>query len=181
MVSAMRKASFLSSFRRCRGVTLVELIVVLLVVSILGIALALRTTSKSNLAALNQADLLRNGLVHAQYHALSSAAPLSVVGSASGFSVCLSSVVTCNAATAVIDPATGLAFSETFTDSVTMTTTGAIGTSNGARVDFDSIGRPSTGTTLISTNPVAVYTLNGAGRSASVTLRPITGFAEVSY
>ncbi len=173
----MRNHSFLKS----QGMTLVELIVVLLIVSVLGVSLALRTTSKSNIAALSQADLLRNGFVHAQYLALNKNTPLSVAATATGFSVCLSTVSPCNSGTAITDPGTGSKFSETFTDGVTMTTTGATGTANGALVTIDSVGRPSNGTSLISTNPVAVYTLNGAGRIASVTVRPITGFAEVMY
>lgn len=48
-------------------------------------------------------------------------------------------------------------------------------------VDFDSIGRPWNGTSLIASNPARIFTFSAASKSATVTLRPITGFAEVSY
>lgn len=48
-------------------------------------------------------------------------------------------------------------------------------------VDFDSIGRPWSGTSLIASNPARTFTFSAASKSATVTLRPITGFAEVSY
>jgi hypothetical protein len=48
-------------------------------------------------------------------------------------------------------------------------------------LDFDSVGRPSAGTSLIASNPARSFTLSAAGKTATVTVRPITGFAEVSY
>jgi hypothetical protein len=48
-------------------------------------------------------------------------------------------------------------------------------------VDFDSIGRPSSGSALIATNPARTFAITGAARTSSVILRPVTGFAEVSY
>jgi prepilin-type N-terminal cleavage/methylation domain-containing protein len=52
---------------------------------------------------------------------------------------------------------------------------------NASTVDFDSIGRPWSGTSLIAGNPARTFTLSAASKTATVTLRPITGFAEVSY
>ena len=48
-------------------------------------------------------------------------------------------------------------------------------------VDFDSLGRPWSGASLIAGNPARTFTLSAALKSATVVLRPITGFAEVSY
>ncbi len=48
-------------------------------------------------------------------------------------------------------------------------------------VDFDSIGRPWSGASLIAGNPARTFTLSAASKTATVILRPITGFAEVSY
>lgn len=48
-------------------------------------------------------------------------------------------------------------------------------------VDFDSMGRPWSGTGLIASNPARTFRLSAASRTATVILRPITGFAEVSY
>lgn len=48
-------------------------------------------------------------------------------------------------------------------------------------VDFDSIGRPWSGTGLIASNPARTFRLSAASSTATVILRPITGFAEVSY
>lgn len=48
-------------------------------------------------------------------------------------------------------------------------------------VDFDSMGRPWSGTGLIAGNPARTFRLSAASRTATVILRPITGFAEVSY
>jgi hypothetical protein len=73
-----------------------------------------------------------------------------------------------------VDPATGSSFAVTFTDSVT------ISTPLNNDLDFDSLGRPISVTTVIVTNPVRTYTLTGNGRSVSLNLLPITGFVQSS-
>lgn len=52
---------------------------------------------------------------------------------------------------------------------------------NVSTVDFDSIGRPWSGASLIASNPARTFTLSAASKTATVILRPITGFTEVSY
>jgi hypothetical protein len=40
------------------------------------------------------------------------------------------------------------------------------------------MGRPISGTSLLTTNPVKTYVLTGNGRSVSVFVRPLAGFSE---
>lgn len=74
----------------------------------------------------------------------------------------------------LVDPATGLNFSVALTDGVTLSPANDT-------LDFDSLGRPQSGGSLIATIPARSYTLIGSGRSVSVTVLPITGFAQTIY
>lgn len=87
----------------------------------------------------------------------------------------------------VKDPVTGIDFKFPTDDaSFRATENVSIAAFDGASasvsgMDFDSVGRPSAGASLIASNPARSFTLSAAGKTATVTVRPITGFAEVSY
>jgi MSHA pilin protein MshC len=161
----------------CNGFTLVELIIVLIVTGILAAVSVTSITAKKTYAVNTQADQLRRDLSHAQLLALSWGVALRLTASSTGYAVTCRSTNTGTPCTTLggqpSDPATGNSFGVTFTDSVTMT-------SSCSTVDFDSMGRPISGTTLLITNPVCTYTLTGNGRSVIVYLRPLAGFAETS-
>lgn len=86
---------------------------------------------------------------------------------------------------AFVDPLSGQNFLQSIDPLLTLTATDGSG-AEALTLDFDSIGRPSLSTALIGTNPARVFTFiaditqSAAAGISSVTLRPITGFAEVS-
>jgi hypothetical protein len=95
-----------------------------------------------------------------------------VAAGGGGYSVATCATSACTTRSALVDPATGLNFSVTLTDGVTLSPAGNI-------LDFDSMGRPQSGGSLITAT--RSYTLTGSGRSVSVTVLPVTGFARTSY
>jgi hypothetical protein len=125
------------------------------------------------------ADSLRRDLGHIQSLALTYGIALRLNLSTTGYMVtCLATVPPCaTVGGTLIDPTTSHAFAVTFPSGLTMT---GLNSSN-ATVDFDSIGRPISSGTLIATNPARTLALTGASKTSYIYLRPITGFAEVSY
>lgn len=164
------------------GYTLVEAIVVLVVIGILSTALFARTDAVTKRSVPDQADLLRRDLRHIQSLALTFGIALRLNISSNGYNVtCLANVSPCAIAGGIlIDPTSGQLFSIVLPTGVTMT---AVNSLNAAAytVDFDSIGRPIFSGTLIKDNPARTFSLSGASKTSNVYLRPITGFAEVSY
>lgn len=161
------------------GFTLVEAIMVLVVIGILSTAVFARTDAVTKRNVPDQADLLRRDITHIQSLALTYRIALRLNVSTTGYTVtCLASVPPCaTVGGTLVDPTTSQAFAVTFPSGLTMT---GLNSSN-ATVDFDSIGRPSAGNTLIATNPARTFAFTGASKTSYVYLRPITGFAEVSY
>lgn len=161
------------------GYTLIEMIAVMLIISIMTATVAIRMSSASERAVINQADQLRRDIAHVQALALSWGVRLrlSIASDGTGYSVnCL--VIVANTpctslVTSPIDPATGQSFSVTLTDEVLIAPA-----SN--TVDFDSLGRPVSGGIPLSASPVRTYTLSSPGKSVKVTVQPITGFAATS-
>lgn len=159
------------------GYTLIELIVVMLVISILGATVMLRMSTASDRAAMTHADQLRRDFAHAQALALSWGVSLrfSIAADKKSYSfICRATAVNtpCTVLnTKPIDPATGAEFSVTLAEGVLI--------SPGAgTLDFDSMGRPISGSTLLSASNV--YTVSGAAKTVTVTVQPITGFAAAN-
>lgn len=160
---------------RYNGFTLIELIVVMIVIAILAAAVMLRLSANTQHKATTQADMLRRNLSHLQLLAISRSVRLRLTVLSGGGSYNVSSCTTsaCTATTALTDPATGLDFSVNLAaDGVTLSPAGTL--------DFDSLGRPVSGATLITTNPAYTYTLTGSGNCVDVSVRPITGFAATA-
>lgn len=168
-----------------RAYTLIEMIMVIVVVAILGRALLVKVSSVDQRSVTDQADVLRRNITHLQSMALTYGVALRLSATSNRYSVtCLTFAIVCAAPDPIasvdpnatnliaIDPATGRAFSVSLSN-VTL--------SGSRSIDFDSAGRPTSGATLIATNPGATYVLSSGGRTATVVIRPITGFAEVSY
>jgi MSHA pilin protein MshC len=165
------------------GFSLLELVAVLVVASILVAAVVLRMEALTQHAATTRADELRRNLAHVQQLALGWGDSLRLTVAANSYTItCLTTVAPSCAAIGVgvggvpKDPATGENFSVTLADGVTL-----VEALNRNTVDFDSLGRPTSGGVLIATNPARTYTLTGGTRTAQVSLLPITGFAETSY
>ena len=163
--------------RHSEGVTLVELVITLVVIGVLSAVAVTNINASAKHSVTVQADEFRRALSHLQLMAISQGSRLKLTVTSSNYSVCLAATSPCNAAGAITDTATGNPFSQTLTD-------GASFTSGTGDYYFDGLGRPvtaATGTSLVSTT--SSFALNGVGRATAVTVTvlPITGFAQTAY
>lgn len=168
-----------SLVRQNAGISLIELIIVILLVGILSAVLLMNVSAKGQHSVTVQADEFRRNLSHIQLLAISQGTRLNLAVQTNSYSVCMAadSIGSCTPPNAITDPATGLPFNVTLTD-------GAVFTSGTGNYYFDSLGRPvaaASGTGLVT--GTINFNLNGVGRATDVTVSvlPITGFARTSY
>lgn len=154
-----------------RGFTLIELVMVVVVISILTATVMFNFNTQRQHAVVVQADEFRRAVSHAQLIAISQGVRLQLTTTATGYSVRICSDTQCNTATGpMTDPVTGGPFTADFSgDNITL--------SVGA-VDFDSLGRPQSSGALRTTP--STFTFTSGDNSESVSILPITGFAQPS-
>jgi prepilin-type N-terminal cleavage/methylation domain-containing protein len=167
---------------RQAGLTLIDLLVVVVIVSILAAYGVMKMNSKGDDTLWYQAQRLARDIRHAQVLSSTWGRPLKIVSTASGsvytYRVeCVtpgSSPCNASAGTAITDPATGNAFSVTLQYGVTL--------SPATTVYFDIQGRPvnSDGVTINYTAPITTYSVTSSGTSVTLALAPVTGFLTVS-
>ncbi len=155
------------------GFTLLEFVIIILMIGILSATVSLKLSAPGQHSVTTQADVFRRDLSHIQLLAISTDQRLRLSVNTGGYTVATCTTSACSATNPLNDPATGQNFSVTLTDGVTF--------SSASTLDFDSLGRPQTGGSLIATNPARSFTLGSSGRSVTVTVLPITGFAQTSY
>ena len=160
-----------SLFGMCRGVTLIELVIVMVIVSLLAISVSMGLNSSTQHRVNLRADEFRRAVSHAQLLAISQGKRLRMNITTGGYTVVECTNTACSTVTETItDPATGEPFSANLAaDNITATA---------ATIDFDSLGRPQSGGSLRTDSLPITFT--GAGHSATVTILPITGFAQTS-
>jgi len=144
------------------GFTLLELVIVLVLASTLGVGLYLHWTPAG--ASLNaQAGQLARVLRHTQALALTQGRRLTFdVQSTSTYAIS-------DAGTVITDPQ-GLTQSYSLVNNVTLA---------GGDLDFDGLGRPvDSGGNLISSP--RTWTLSADGASAAVSVAPLSGFVTVT-
>lgn len=148
-------------FRDSRGLSLIELVAVMLILGVLAALVAPRwAPGDSTLSA--QADRLARELRHAQAMAMARGRTLSFeTVSASAYRIA-------DGGATVTDPG-GELLNISLTDGVTL---------SGGNIDFDSLGRPLRGGGLL--DAVQRWTLRGTTGAASVTVQPVTGFVSVT-
>lgn len=156
---------------RSGGFTLVELVITIILIGILSAVVMTNISAKAQHSVTTQADEFRRNLSHLQLLAISQGVRLRLTTASTGYTVVVCTTSACTATNALADPATGQNFSVPLTDGVTF--------SSASTLDFDSLGRPQSGGSLITT--ASSYTLSGSGRCVSVTVLPITGFAQTNY
>ena len=161
----------------CVGATLIELVITMVVVGILSAVVVANLDASAKHSVTTQADEFRRALSHLQLLAMNQGSRLKLSVTSSAYSVCAAATSPCNASSAITDTATGNAFSTTLVD-------GASFISGTGDYFFDSLGRPvtaATGASLITAT--STFALNGVGRATAVTVTvlPITGFAQTAY
>lgn len=157
---------------RSAGFTLVELIIAIILIGILSAIVITNISAKAQHSVITQADELRRNLSHIQLLAISQGKRLQLSVNLGGYTVyeCPDTACT-NPSIVTTDPATGQPFVVTLTDGVAFT--------SDSTLDFDNLGRPQSGGSLITAT--RSFTLSGSGRNVSVTVLPITGFAQTAY
>jgi prepilin-type N-terminal cleavage/methylation domain-containing protein len=145
------------------GFTVIELVVSLLVVSVLAASIAVGWRSDEG-TVVYQARLLARNIRHAQALAISRGQTLTVVPAGDRYRVQDTSGT-------INDPATGEAFEVLLEHGVVIT--------GGSSFAFDSLGRPKSGG-FLTADPARSFTLQGGSKTVTVTVRPVTGFVEVS-
>jgi MSHA pilin protein MshC len=159
---------------RCAGLTLVELVLVMVLISGVSAVVVTQISSYTKHKALVQADQLRRDVAHMQLLAISQSARMRLtVSGGSSYSVTYQACPTgtCTVGNTVTDPATAQAFTVTASTNVTISPTTAT-------LEFDSLGRPLSSGALSTASQNLVVT--GASRSATVTVAPLTGFATLA-
>jgi prepilin-type N-terminal cleavage/methylation domain-containing protein len=146
------------------GFTVIELVVSMLVLSVLAASIAVGWRSDEG-TVVYQAQLFARNIRHAQAMALSRGQTLTIMPAGDRYRVRDTSGT-------VDDPATGAAFEVLLQHGVVII--------SGSSFSFDSLGRPKSGG-FITSNPARSFTLQGGSKSATVTVRPLTGFVEVSF
>jgi len=165
---------------RIGGFTLIELVMIIVVVSILGVVLLTRYHDPAETTVSIEADHLARDIRHMQRLAMTWGQTLRFtilpgntryrVTCASG-----SAVAPCTGAvTAVVDPATGAPF-ETPVAGLQNGVTVA-----GATLDIDALGRPLSGVGALL-NGDTTYTLAGGTETSTVTVLRLTGFVDVVH
>jgi prepilin-type N-terminal cleavage/methylation domain-containing protein len=163
---------------RIRGFTLIELVMVIVVVSILGVVVLTRHHEPAETTVSIEADHLARDIRHMQTLAMTWGQTLRLTPAGASYSVtCASGSVTppCNGVApvndpAVTDPTGNSAFIRTLENSVTVA---------GAALDIDALGRPVAGGALLVGN--TTYTLTGGTETSTVTVAQLTGFVTVVY
>lgn len=159
---------------RTRGVTLIELVIVLVIFAILS-ATVMMSLNSSNQHRVNlRADEFRRDVSRAQLLAISQGIRLRLSTTPTGYTgytvgSCANADCT-GTITQITDAVTGEAFSADLTgQNIALTPTS---------IDFDSLGRPQSAGSLRTTDADVIF--SGAGHSVTVRILPITGFAFIA-
>ena len=159
--------------------TLVELVITMVVISIIGGIAFSKISSPAALTIGQQADLFSNQIRHAQSLAQTWGCQLTLIVSTTGYEVRNKNIVTgktkCSSANTIIkDPSTNQNFTTTLKHGVLFSAP-AIGT-----FDFDIKGIPTDNATgIMLANPVT-YTMNASGKTYTISISNITGFVSVT-
>ena len=147
------------------GFSLIELVSVMVILAAIS-ALAAPRFVHHDATVPAQADQLGRIIRHAQALAMSQSRPLTVdVQSATSYAITDGATPT---PSTIRDPSGQLqAFS--LQNGVTL---------SGADLEFDSLGRPISGSNLVTT--IQNWTLSGSSNAATVNVQAVTGFVSVS-
>jgi MSHA pilin protein MshC len=145
-----------------QGVTLIELVMVLVIIGVLA-AMAAPRLSITDSSVHAQAAQIARDIRHAQLLAMAGGETLTFQ-SLGGSYRCTDST-----AAVITDPATQQPFNLTLVNSVALTA---------ASVSFDSLGRPVSAGALLAA--AVTFTVSGGAQSAAISISPVTGFVTVT-
>lgn len=168
----LKRVSFLPAAGA--GFTLIEFIMVMVIVGVFSAVAIASISAKGKHSVRAHADKLRRDLSHLQALGISRSVRLRLSTAANGasYTVVVCGNTACSSTSSLTDPATGSTFSATFSDGITISPANS-------NLDFDSLGRPTSSATLATSS--TTFTLMGSGKTATVTVLPITGFATADY
>jgi MSHA pilin protein MshC len=155
------------------GFTMIELVTVIVLLAILSAYAVTKWPGDSTFKLSAQAEAFAAHIQHTQALAMDWGQSLRLTINSSGYSV---SCVTASATppcdnSPVIDPTTNQAFSITLESGISLSGT--------ATTDFDTLGRPVSSGSLITTSPASTFTLTADSVNQTVTVSPLTGFAAL--
>jgi len=157
----------------CKGFSLIELVTVIVLASILSVYAVSQWPDDSELKLPSQANLLQTHLKHIQYLSSIWGVPLRLTIVAGGYSVsCVNSPgpAPCDVSP-VLDPATNKPFNVVLQSGLTLSSSSAV-------TDFDSLGRPVSAGSIISTTPARTFTLTAGVSTRNIVLSAITGYVQ---
>jgi len=175
MTGACFKYATKCHMKPCNGFSLIELVTVITLVGILSAYAVARWPSDSELKLPSQANLFQAHLKHTQYLASIWGVPLRLTIAANSYSVsCVTSPgpAPCDVSP-VIDPATNEAFNVVLQSGVSLSLA-----STPAVTDFDSLGRPVSSGSIISTTPARTFSLVAGSSTRNIVLSSITGYVQ---
>ena len=153
-----------------QGFTLIESVIVVVVLAIMSTTVMISLNAGRQHAVVVQADELRRAISHAQLIAISQGVRLRLTTTSTSYTVSTCSNTACSTTSALIDPATGSTFTTSFaSENVTL---------SGGPLDFDSMGRPQSSGSLLSST--TTFSFAGGGNTVTVSVLPLTGFAIAS-
>ena len=159
------------------GMTLVELLIVLIVIGIIsGIAIS-KTSPTASLTIGQQADQFVNDIRHAQSLAQTWGCQLVLIVSTTGYEVrnktAIASKSQCATANAIVtDPSTGQNLSTTLKNGVQF--------GGSTTIDFDIKGQPRDNGTNAPLSALTNYTMTGGGSTFNISVSHVTGFVSMT-
>lgn len=160
------------------GMTLIELVLVIIIISILGAVGSAQISSSEKLTLSQQARAFSSQLRHAQFLASNWGCDIAVTVTATKYEATYENdyfaegKVDCIAGNVVKDPASGQDFSITLDDSATFTKTGSF--------YFDVMGRPKVVVTDALLGVDTTFEMNYGTETWESTIVPVTGFVSLA-
>ncbi|MBL4623333.1 MAG: type II secretion system protein [Immundisolibacteraceae bacterium] len=146
--------------KKITGFTLIEMVMVMVIIGIMAAYAAPRWLGDEQLLDPQQ-RLLARDLRHAQSMAMTQGRSVNFEIISAGYQITDASL------TVIIDPARGEAFQVNLEPGLSIA---------GSNFSFDSLGRPTDGSSLLSAPQV--QTVSSGGSSATVTVAPVSGFVS---